>query len=217
MSLVATAILPADAAPAPTRRDEVLAAALDLMAREGDRFSMGALARAAACSKETLYRWFGDRDGLLTATVQWQAAKVAMPVLPDGPLDTQTLHAGLVAFASSWLEVITGAASIALNRLAAAHAGREASEDGPHLGRIVLENGPRAMAGRLAPVFARARAADLIDARPDAEIFTLFFGLVIADTQIRCLLGETPPGDPAWRATRASSAVDAFLTLVRPV
>ena len=39
---------------------------------------MTAVARRASCSKETLYKWFGDRDGLLTATVQWQASKVTV-------------------------------------------------------------------------------------------------------------------------------------------
>ena len=61
------------------REQEVLSAVLDLMVEEGDRFSMASVARKASCSKETLYRWFGDRDGLLTATVQWQASKVIMP------------------------------------------------------------------------------------------------------------------------------------------
>ena len=46
------------------RQREVLGAVLDLMVEEGDGFSMAAVARRASCSKETLYKWFGDRDGL---------------------------------------------------------------------------------------------------------------------------------------------------------
>ncbi len=34
------------------------------------------LARAANCSKESLYKWFGDRDGLLSAMISYQASKV---------------------------------------------------------------------------------------------------------------------------------------------
>ena len=48
---------------------------------------MTAVARRASCSKETLYKWFGDRDGLLTATVQWQAAKVRVPQVDRRHLD----------------------------------------------------------------------------------------------------------------------------------
>ena len=58
------------------RQKDVLDAALELMVEQGDRLTMTAVARRASCSKETLYKWFGDRDGLLTATVQWQASKV---------------------------------------------------------------------------------------------------------------------------------------------
>ena len=63
------------------RQQAVLTAALDLLVEAGDGLTMTAVARRASCSKETLYKWFGDRDGLLTATVQWQAAKVRMPVV----------------------------------------------------------------------------------------------------------------------------------------
>ena len=58
------------------RQTEVLDVALRLLVEEGDSLTMTAVARRASCSKETLYKWFGDRDGLLTATVQWQASKV---------------------------------------------------------------------------------------------------------------------------------------------
>lgn len=53
------------------RQKAVLDAALRLLVEEGDQLTMTAVARRASCSKETLYKWFGDRDGLLTATVQW--------------------------------------------------------------------------------------------------------------------------------------------------
>ena len=50
----------------PTERQaEVLDAALRLLVEEGDALTMAAVARRASCSKETLYKWFGDRDGLL--------------------------------------------------------------------------------------------------------------------------------------------------------
>ncbi|TIV86474.1 MAG: helix-turn-helix transcriptional regulator, partial [Mesorhizobium sp.] len=57
------------------RQQAVLDAALRLLVEEGDNLTMTAVARRASCSKETLYKWFGDRDGLLNATVQWQASK----------------------------------------------------------------------------------------------------------------------------------------------
>ncbi|MEO0328857.1 MAG: TetR/AcrR family transcriptional regulator [Pseudomonadota bacterium] len=190
------------------RQQEVLSAVLDLMVEEGDGFSMAAVARRASCSKETLYRWFGDRDGLLTATVQWQASKVIMP-----ELDCDNVTAGMFAhtlqeFAKSWLTVLTGDVSIALNRLAVSHAGNGKSS----LGRIVLENGPFAMRERLLPIFQIGEAKGFLDIA-DEEAFRLFFGLVIADSQIRVLLGEKQKPNERKIQRLSEIAVDRFLIL----
>ena len=122
------------------RQQEVLDAVLKLMVAEGDGFSVAAVARAASCSKETLYKWFGDRDGLLTATVRWQASKVRMPKLPSDRLTREGLEAALTGFAESWLTVITSDLSIALNRAAVSHAG---SGCGRRLSRFLRPGGRR--------------------------------------------------------------------------
>lgn len=194
---------------APSAREqEVLSVVLDLMVEEGDGFSMASVARRAACSKETLYRWYGDRDGLLTATVQWQASKVVMPKLDDANVMLQAFSDTLNEFAFSWLTVLTGDVSIALNRLAVSHAGNNKSS----LGRIVLENGPYAMRSRLLPIFLKGQKAGLIEVRGD-EAFRLFFGLVIADVQIRALLGDEKKPTKNDIKEFAQSAVEQFLTL----
>jgi AcrR family transcriptional regulator len=74
------------------RQREVLDAVLALMVEEGDSFSMAAVCRRASCSKETLYNWFGDRDGLLAATVRWQASKVRLPSPGQSDMDRQRLE-----------------------------------------------------------------------------------------------------------------------------
>ena len=72
------------------RQNAVLAEALRLLVEGGDKaVTTAGLARAANCSKESLYKWFGDRDGLLTATVQWQAAKVAAGYATLGDVPAQ--------------------------------------------------------------------------------------------------------------------------------
>ncbi len=198
-----------DIAPAPTAREqEVLSVVLDLMVEEGDGFSMASVARRASCSKETLYRWYGDRDGLLTATVQWQAAKVIMPKLDEGDVTLDAFRQTLEAFAKSWLTVLTGDVSIALNRLAVSHAGNGKT----NLGQIVLENGPLAMRERLLPIFSIGAKNGFIKEAGEAG-FRLFFGLVIAEAQIRALLGE--PQKPSAKQIQkfAKDAVEKFLIL----
>ncbi|OCW55724.1 TetR family transcriptional regulator [Hoeflea olei] len=191
------------------RQQEVLDAVLKLMVAEGDGFSVAAVARAASCSKETLYKWFGDRDGLLTATVRWQASKVRMPKLPQERLTRQSLEAALTGFAESWLTVITSDLSIALNRAAVSHAGSGKSR----LGEIVLTNGPFAMKRRLEPLFEAGRAAGLLGFDDAAEAFHAFFGLVVADQQIRALLGDANRPAAADIAAVSARAVHQFLGL----
>ena len=183
------------------RQKEVLDAALALMVEQGDQLTMTAVASRASCSKETLYKWFGDRDGLLTATVQWQAAKVTVGSVDRQRLDLSSLAARLEEFAANWLSVISTETSIALNRLAVAHAGSDKRD----LGAIVLENGRFAIARRLKPVLEAGRDAGLL-AFDDAEAaFRTFFGLVARDVQIRLLLGDR------FALTRADIARDATL------
>jgi AcrR family transcriptional regulator len=194
----------------PTERQkDVLNAALRLLVEEGDRLTMTAVARRASCSKETLYKWFGDRDGLLTATVQWQASKVRVAPIDRARIDLPSLTASLEGFASDWLSVISSETSIALNRVAIARAG----SDGHGLGAIVLENGRMALARRLKPVLEAARDKGLL-AFDDAETaFRSFFGLVARDVQIRLLLGDGLKLTEAQIGRDAALATRQFLAL----
>lgn len=51
----------------PGRREELLAAALDVIGRVGPNASMEQMAAEAGITKPVLYRYFGDRDGLIAA------------------------------------------------------------------------------------------------------------------------------------------------------
>lgn len=191
------------------RQREVLDAALELIMQAGDGLTMASVARRASCSKETLYKWFGDRDGLLTATVQWQASKVRLPSLDRENLDYRSLKQGLADFAESWLSVLTGQMSIALNAMAVAHSSSAKSG----LGGIVLDNGRFAIGQRVKPVLEMARDAGLLAFDDTEEAFCTFFGLVVRDVQIRALLGDRPLPDRQAIRQGTSRAAQQFLTL----
>jgi AcrR family transcriptional regulator len=189
----------------------VLDAVLDLLAAGGDAVTMSAVAQRASCSKETLYKWFGDRDGLLTATVRWQASKVRAGAYEDAELDISALRASLEAFAANWLRVISSRTSIALNRVAVSHAGSGKS----NLGQIVLANGRFAIGERLKPLLEAARAARLLTFDDPETAFRTFFGLVGRDVQIRLLLGDRLRLTEAEIARDASRATQQFMQLYR--
>ena len=191
------------------RQQAVLDATLAALVEEGDALTMTSVSRRASCSKETLYKWFGDRDGLLTATVRWQASKVNVPLVDKATLSREALVATLETFAKDWLAVISSGTSIALNRVAVSHAGSGKSK----LGEIVLKNGRNAMALRLEPVLLAARDAGLLAFEDVCETFRTYFGLVLRDTQIRLLLGDELPLKPAQISTQAKASTTHFMAL----
>ncbi|RWN69961.1 MAG: TetR/AcrR family transcriptional regulator [Mesorhizobium sp.] len=191
------------------RQKAVLDAALRLLVEEGDQLTMTAVARRASCSKETLYKWFGDRDGLLTATVQWQASKVRVVPVDRKGLDLASLTASLERFASDWLKVISSDTSIALNRVAVGHAGSGKDD----LGAIVLENGRFVLARRLKPVLEAGQQAGLLEFSDAEAAFRTFFGLVARDVQIRLLLGDRLELTDAAIGGDAVRATQQFLAL----
>jgi AcrR family transcriptional regulator len=190
------------------RQQAVLTAALDLLVEAGDGLTMTAVARRASCSKETLYKWFGDRAGLLTATVQWQAAKVRVPAVDRRTLDPQTLRQSIQQFARDLLATISGPTSVALNRLAITHA----TEDNG-LGAIVLDNGRFTMGKRLRPVLEAGRDARMLRFDNTETAFRTFFGLVLRDVQIRLLLGDKLSLTAKDIEADAERATDQFFTL----
>lgn len=191
------------------RQQAVLDAVLALMVEKGGELTMTAVARRASCSKETLYKWFGDRDGLLSATVRWQASKVRAGNYDRQRLDASSLRESLARFAANWLSVITSPTSIALNRVAI---GQAASGAGG-LGGIVLANGRFAIGERLKPVLEAGREAGLLAFGDTETAFRTFFGLAGRDVQIRLLLGDALSLGKAEIEADAARATDQFLTL----
>jgi AcrR family transcriptional regulator len=189
------------------RQNEVLEQALRLLVEGGDKaLTTSGLARAANCSKESLYKWFGDRDGLLAAMIAHQASKVRTFERGKEKLTPENLREHLETFARDLLEVLSGDISLALNRLAIGQSGR----DGSKLGKLLLEHGRRQIDRRAIGLMDAGKRAGLLrfdDA--DAAYHTLY-GLVVSDLHVRMLLGESGLKDNARQARRA---VDAFLTL----
>lgn len=194
-----------------TRQREVLEAALGVLVRDGGRLTMSSVAAEANCSKETLYKWFGGRDGMLTAIVRWQAAQVRVEPV-DGAIDRAALTGRLRQFAEDWLRVVASERSLALNRLAIGHAG----EEGADLGDVVLDNGRFALGKRLMPVLESAKAAGILAFDDAEDAFRTFFGLIARDVHIRLLLGERLKLTRAAIAGEAARAADQFMKLFEP-
>ncbi|KQQ36858.1 TetR family transcriptional regulator [Rhizobium sp. Leaf306] len=195
------------------RQNEVLEQALRLLVEGGEKaLTTSGLARAASCSKESLYKWFGDREGLLAAMIAHQAAKVRTFERSGERLSAELLREHLELFARDLLEVLSGDVSLALNRLAIGQSGPGAGPNGSKLGKLLVEHGRRQIDRRaMALIDAGKRVGLLRFDNADAAYHTLY-GLIVSDLHVRMLLGEPGLKDTARQAERA---IDAFLSLYR--
>ncbi len=167
------------------------------------------IARAANCSKESLYKWFGDRDGLISAMIGFQASKVRTQDVAAKALDAESLERHLIVFAKDLLEVLSGDVSLALNRLAIG----QASRDGSKLGHMLQERGRRQIGRRAAALLEAGRKAGLLTFDDADEAYGALYGLIVSDWHLKMLLGEEAGEMKKGFGRKAEQAVAAFLTL----
>lgn len=195
------------------RQREVLEAALGLLVEGGERaITTAGLARAANCSKESLYKWFGDRDGLLAAMIAYQASKVRIaPADAAQGSSRERLRADLEAFGVELLSVLSGRSSLALNRLAIG----QASRDGSKLGDLLVAHGRAAVAARARALLEVGRRAGHLRFDATTTAFETLYGLVVRDMHVRLLLGEKVPalGSKSAMAAHIRDAVEQFFRL----
>ncbi|MDX3925230.1 MAG: TetR/AcrR family transcriptional regulator C-terminal domain-containing protein [Shinella sp.] len=197
----------------PPRQSAVLEQALRLLVEGGEKaLTTAGVARAANCSKESLYKWFGDRDGLLSAMIGFQAGKVRTVDVAAETLTIESLRRHLIAFARDLLDVLSGDVSLALNRLAIGQANRKETK-GSKLGRLLQERGRRQVERRAAALLEAGRQARLLRFKDAQEAYATLYGLIVSDLHLRMLLGETVEPMKREFAGRAERAIDAFLVL----
>lgn len=201
--------------PFTERQSAVLDAALDLLVAGGEKaITTARIARSANCSKESLYKWFGDRDGILAAMITYQASKVRVPAATTAvlrPLDAYVED--LNAFGTDLLSVLSGPTSLALNRLAIG----QVSADASSLGDLLVDRGRGMVRERAMALLERAQLAGHVRFDDLADAYGRFYGLLVADGHVRLLLGEAVPHmtDESERTAHVASAVSQFLRLYR--
>jgi AcrR family transcriptional regulator len=189
------------------RQNAVLEQALRLLVEGGEKaLTTSGLARAANCSKESLYKWFGDRDGLLAAMITFQQSKVRTFEKAGDRVSAEQLVDHLEVFAHDLLEVLAGDVSLALNRLAIGQASREGSK----LGNLLLERGRRQIDRRARALIEAGRRSGYLRFDDVEEAYRSFYGLIVSDVHVRMLLGEAQTQN---FSPRAGKAVASFLTL----
>jgi AcrR family transcriptional regulator len=208
--------LPKIASPTPSplaslepRRRCILEAAYDVLMERG---YVGAstleIATRARVSKRELYAEFGNKSGILQALIAATSARMRLPLATAEIHNRDDLADALVAYGTMALTELTSPHVIAINRLAAAEAGRSSE-----LGGILEKNGREPNRKALIDLMAKAQAAGVLSRAEPEAVAGQFFSLLLGDLMLRLMLGVTSRPPPSEIKKRARSATEAVLAL----
>ena len=187
------------------RREKIEEAAYELLIERGyDGTSMLSVAKRAKASNETLYRWYGDKQGLFKSLVERNAQDVSA-FLGNEMSVRRPPRETIEKLGPILLGLLIGPRAIALNRAAAADVSGE-------LGAAISEAGRNTVFPMIADVFEAARADSTIDRRvTSGEAAEVYVNLLVGDLQIRRAIGALPELTKIDITRRAKRA--AVLTL----
>lgn len=174
-------------------------AAFEVLAEKGYKAaSMLEIARRAKASNETLYKWFGNKQGLFKALVE-DNARDARDLLEKALLDGSDPIDALSRLGPVLLGIVTGEKAVALSRAAAGDVFETAT-----LGGTIAEYGRETIVPLLTAVFERAGQDGLLTTDDPREAAETYVNLLIGDLQIRRVIGVSSP--PTRKETEARTA-----------
>ena len=187
---------------------QIEAAAYALLEEKGYRgMSMLAVARRARASNETLYRWYGDKVGLVSAMIARNASE-AKELLESAIKSDDDPWVTLTSLGPVLLRLLTGEPAITLNRAAAADPTGE-------LGDALSKTGRGVVAPLIMDVMKQLHARNRLS-RPPEVALGLYLSLLVGDLQIRRVIGALPEPGSAEISNRAKQAVEDFRKLTDP-
>ncbi len=193
------------------RRDQIETAAYELLSEKGYKStSMLAIARRAGASNETLYRWYGNKQALVSAMVDKNAHAAAQLVATfreKGLTPMQTI----AELGPVLLRIVTGEKAISLNRAAAG----DVHETGT-LGSLIAAGGKATIMPLLAEVFEAAMADGTLAPGNAEEAAEIYIALLIGDLQIERVIGVRAPLSDDAVESRAGRAYRLISRLYVP-
>ncbi|RJT38582.1 TetR/AcrR family transcriptional regulator [Mesorhizobium waimense] len=188
------------------RQAEIEKAAYELLQTKGYRgTSMLSIAKLAKASNETLYRWYGDKNGLFKTMVE-SNARTTKEALATAIMDGTDPIAALRHVAPILLSMLLGQEAIALNRAAAA-------DESGELGRAIAAGGRDSVFPLIETLMLRGVESRSLAAPSASAAADWFLSLLIGDLQIRRVNRTLPLLSDADVVARASTAVGAFRKL----
>jgi TetR/AcrR family transcriptional regulator, mexJK operon transcriptional repressor len=188
------------------KQQKILEMAAKLFLQNGyEGVSVDEVTRAAGGSKTNVYTYFGGKEGLFTAVVDYLMAARLQP-FKDLKVSDHPPEKALKEIGRTFLDIILDEHILALHRLIVAESARF-----PQLGRAWFAAGPeyvyRSVEGYLE---AQQRVGRLRPGNP-RRAAALFLDMITFDVHHRTLLGVTPRPGQAELERLVEDAVDTFL------
>lgn len=189
------------------RQDQIEIAAYEMLEEKGYAgTSMQGIARKARASNETLYSWYGDKQGLFKALVTRNAAEVKSLLQAELSADRDGLSI-LRLFGPKLLMLLLGDRAIALNRAAAA-------DPSGILGATLSEAGRDSVFPLVVQVLEAARQQGQLSFDQTEPAVGLYFDLLIGDLQIRRVIGRVAAPSFDFCEARSERAITLLCALL---
>lgn len=196
---------------ADARREMIEEAAYRVLVRDGYKAaSILAIAKEAKASNETLYRWYGNKQGLFAALVE-RNAQAARELLDEALAGDQTPLTTLEALGPVLLRLVTSERAVALNRAAAGDV-----YDTGTLGAALAKGGRESLVPLIAKLLVQADADGALQIDDPAEAAEVYINLLLGDVQIRRATGALEPLSEAAIVARSTRALKLMRRLYAP-
>lgn len=189
------------------RQEQIENAAYQVLEQKGyTGTSMANIARQAQASNETLYNWYGDKQGLFKALVTRNAAEVRSLLEVELTSGQDPLFV-LGLLGPKLLKLLLGDRAIALNRAAAADPTGE-------LGRTISKAGRESVLPLLEQVLEEAKRNRRLQFERSDEAAALYLDLLVGDLQIRRVIGRMKVPTRKYCDQRSELAISRLRVLL---
>jgi len=195
--------------PGERRRKAILDAAYTLFVTRGyESVSLDDILAISGGSKSTVYKFFGNKRGVLTAVTECLAGKVTEQMSVP-PTQGETIRESLKRMGMSVGRLVMSETAISQFQLAI----RNLTVD-PELSRIWYEHGPTKGFSGFSEYLRREAQAGRLKVKDPDRAAQLFLGMISFKDNLRMLVGGAPPTE-AELEELVEEAVDVFLAAYR--
>jgi AcrR family transcriptional regulator len=179
------------------------------MERGYESVSVDDIIRASGGSKSTLYKFFGDKEGILQAVVTSLAEEMLREINIEFNAG-RTTRESLIHIGTVLTQLALSENAINQHRHAVAHA-----KAYPKVARLWFESGPKSTMDGIARFLKRETAAGRLRVDDPLRAAWFFGGMVIFKDNMQLLAG-LPAGKKAEMKKTVARAVDLFLAAYGP-